>query len=95
MERIKQKGKLYLLGNDDPAAEVECQITTDIDRRTQLRTWRGTLQILKEYESIRPLTSQDFKLQLEDGRSGKILITHHRIGTWGETISFQGSGPLE
>ena len=95
MERIKQKAKLYSLGNDDPAAEVECQITTDIDRRTRLHTWRGTLQILKEYQSIRPLTSQDFKLQLEDGRSGKILIAHHRTGSWGETISFRGSGRLQ
>jgi len=95
MERIKQKAKLYLLGNDDPAAEVECQITTDIDRRTRLHTWRGTLQILKEYESIRSLTSQDFKLQLEDGRSGTILITHRRLGSWRETISFQGSGLLQ
>ena len=95
MERIKQKAKLYLLGSDDPAAEVECLITTDIDGRTRLRTWRGTLQMLKEYQSIHPLTSQEFKLQLQDGRSGKILITHHRTGSWGETISFRGSGPLE
>ena len=95
MEIIEQKGKLYLPESEDPAAEIECRILVDIDRRTQLRSWRGTLKILQEYQSIHPLTSQEFRLQLEDGRSGKLFITYHRIGISGETISFRGTGPLE
>ncbi len=95
METIKQKAKLYLPKSNNPAADVECQITVHTDRRTQLRSWHGTLEILKEYQSIHPLMSQQLRVQLEDGRSGTLLITRHRIGTPGKTIFFQGTGLLK
>ncbi|MBA7641998.1 hypothetical protein ES703_49684 [subsurface metagenome] len=103
-ETIKQKAGLYLRGSNDPIAEVECEITgvVGMAEGTQLKTldtWSGTLQILKEYQSIRGaiVKNKEGKLQLEDGRSGKIIITDFPEDSQGGigSISFQGSGPLE
>ncbi len=110
-KRIRQKiqrAKLYLPGSDDPIAEVEGEIKRvvdiiDISKRLSLNSldaWEGKLWILQEYQSIRQviLKNREFRLQLEDDRSGKIIIEHPPIKS-GEKkigpISFQGSGPLE
>lgn len=64
----------------------------EVQKPFGLRTWYGSFE-LAAGQNIEP--GGPYRIELDDGRSGNILITEIVLSGAGRTqVSFQGTGPL-
>lgn len=62
------------------------------DPRSGLKDWHGSFTLSSE-KYIEP--GGPYRLILDDGRQGDILISDVQISGSGSSVQFQGSGPLK
>lgn len=92
MERMKGR----ILDGDTVIAENLDVVILETPSRTGRPDWRGSFEVSFDV-NIEPGRDEYYELVLEDGRSGKILITNIRISsqTQSKSIKFVVSGGLE
>jgi hypothetical protein len=80
-------------GDSTIIENIPIWIDFKIDPRSKLSKWHGSLTLLNE-KNISP-ADNPYRLILDDGRSGDIIITNLKINSSGRfVIIFQGSGGL-
>jgi hypothetical protein len=93
MKRIRGNIALNDDRNNTILQDVEIWLTETTDQRSGLRGWGGTFNLARG-KWLDPM--ERYFIELEDGRSGEILLTRVGVGTnHPPAVNFLGSGELD
>ncbi len=83
------KGEILLNGKV-VVSDVEADVY--VETRRGLKEWRGSFSV----DDPATLSQNEYQLELDDGRAGRILITRKSFASGPGTtlIQFTGTGPL-
>ena len=93
---VSGKGILYRASDNHILASVRYQIWERPPEEGQRGVWWGNIWIDEQQDDPARLIlagESDFRLDLEDGRTGQMTVTLH-VTAGHKTYSLQGSGPL-
>jgi len=89
----KSYGKIKK-GDSTIVENIPIWIDYKIDPISKLSEWHGSFTLLSFKKNLSP-AGNPYRLILNDGKSGSIIITNLKINSSGKSIVFfQGSGPL-
>lgn len=98
MEIIRGRGRLTHPVTDDGLADVSYVINHQPPTKSRMGEWSGSIRILQKYNDAWDLFDQlgeDMNLELEDGRSGRIIVNHWTPIPSDSPAQFVGNGPLK
>jgi hypothetical protein len=79
-------------GDEIIRENVGVRINEIVESRSGLKHWYGSFELsIEEFFELGGI----YRLELEDGRAGDILISNVQITSQGNRTDFQGTGPLE
>ena len=98
MEIIRGHGRLTHPETGKDLAEVSYVINNQPPTKTRMGEWSGSLIVTYQHEQSWGLfnaVGENLKLKLDDGRSGKIIVSHWTPVPPDSPAQFIGTGPLE
>jgi len=98
MEIIRGQGRLTHPETREGLAKVSYVINNRPPTNMRLGEWSGNLVVRRKYNQSWDLFNElgnDMKLELDDGRSGKIIVTNWSPVPSDSPARFVGNGALE
>jgi len=95
---IEGNGTLTLPESGKLLANVSYMVNHIPPTKERFGEWTGSLVVTQKHGDgwdIFDEVGEALYLELEDGRKGKIIVTHWRPTSTNSVVQFDGTGPLE